>query len=253
VSALAGAWWLSQLATAALLASLIFRRLARHYPLLAALIAAQVLRSLALVAFTGGPASDSYGRLWLITEPLLVGLRTSAAVEAYRLLAARFSRMGPWIAAIPLAGAALASAAVWWTWGEPGIGALHGKVVAVARASWAILAVAWALVWWWMARAVPLPPAASPTAARHAAVLMLYFVSQALPYATAHLAGADWVPAMSILALCGAAVAQLAWCMLLSAPVGDVRLPSSDLARERELHAEAERLLGAVDRLRARD
>jgi hypothetical protein len=241
-------WWASLAANAALVAALIIRRgLARSYPLLLALAAAQLARTGYLRVATPGPASNPYYQYWLYTEPILIGLRAAAAVEAYRLLAARFSRMGWWLPGIPLAAAALASGAVWWTWGEPGMAALHGQVVAVARASWAILAVSWALVWTWMARAIPLPPAASAAAGRHAAVLMAYLTSQALPYLAAHLAGAVWVPAMSRVALAGAAIAQLAWCVLLQVPVPELRLPE-DPGRVGELRREAARLLRVLDR-----
>jgi hypothetical protein len=237
-------------ANAALVIALTLRPgLARAYPYLLALAIGQLARTVYLLLSTPGPASNPYYEAWLQTEPILIGLRAAAAIEAYRLLASRFSRMGPWLAGIPLAAAALASGAVWWTWGQPGMLALHGRVVAVARASWAILAITWALVWWWMARAVPLPPASSPAAARHAAVLMVYFASQALPYAAAHLAGPGWVPAMSRVALCGAAAAQLAWCVLLQVPVPEPQLPD-DPERRRELRAEAARLLGVLDRRR---
>lgn len=241
-------WWASLAANAALVAALIIRRgLARSYPLLLALAAAQLARTGYLRVATPGPASNPYYQSWLYTEPILIGLRAAAAVEAYGLLASRFSRMGWWLAGIPLAAAALASAAVWWTWGEPGMAALHGRVVAVARASWAILAVSWALVWWWMARVVPLPPASSAAAERHAAVLMGYLASQALPYLAAHLAGAAWVPTMSRVALGGAAIAQLAWCVLLQVPVPEPRLPE-DPDRVSELRREAARLMEAVGR-----
>jgi hypothetical protein len=245
------AWWLASLAAnAALVACLLIRRgLARSYPLLLALAAAQLARTGYLRVATPGPESNLYYQSWLYTEPILIGLRAAAAVEACRLLASRFSRMGPWLAGIPLAAAAVASVAVWWTWGHPGMVALHGRVVAVARASWAILAVAWGLVWAWMARAIPLPPATSPAARRHATVMMGYLASQALPYLAAHVAGPSWVPGMSRVALCGAAIAQLAWCVVLQVPVAEPRLPD-DPERRHELRREAARLLGVLDRRR---
>ena len=170
-------------------------------------------------------AGPTYARAWLLTEPILIGLRVCVAIEAFSLISAK--RMGWWRFTIPLTAGAVAAALLSLPSAvHPSLAAaiapISSAVFAMTRASWGILALGMLL----MLVVYAVPIGRPKLFHHHYWLATAFFATQALPYAGVYALGSGWIGTLSAVALGGAAVVHLAWAWVIRGPGPDTIIPS---------------------------
>lgn len=244
-------WWLSVVAEAVLLFTLLRRKLYHVYKLFTTYIAADIAVSLGMMWLVPDTNSKLYAHLWSVTEPALVVLQLAFAIELYVLISRHyrnFERMRPrlfWSCLIPALGISLL--VMYIDMPERWVSPLFQSIVLAKRVATFALAAFVVAVTAFL-RIFPIPMRANISV--HRRIAAVYFLASATHYFVVSIAPSLTKPANLVLMTLTAGCFT-AWTIFLNPGGEAVETPPQPSPAEIAAHVErGEQLVRRVGSIR---